>query len=820
MTNGTKPEFARTNPSQSGVEDANEAHGKDIGSEHVAAEETSKVNDAKTAPSPVSKQNVTIGNVHQDASVQVVERQENSYLAQQIETVLISDQVAVARSFSMMMAESIDCDFDAELSSLAVYDEAFVAERLPILKQRRMAVITGPSDYGKGTFALVIAQRLRDADNSLSHVTQIVEPLDPQIRLNLRQLSKESDQIANRIVVFRDAFLGGNRDVKDFFAQLNMNVVRSMATQLEANNAYLLFTSDEDKVPRECSLAPDIIVTVPPLTESVMKEGLERRLERFAKAHESANKEFAEKVRRLDRDLIVTLGRTMTRISQFVEWYIVDVVHGSLSLEQAFERLDTLAVWFQNDLTKDPATWSFACSLVLLQPLGIGSGVPWYEFYEFHEVIRGHVLRWIDAKYPSQHGQLEGGRPINDQEVLERTRSQIVRDPSSQIDVIAFRNRNAAAKLWESLLISNRTLLCSLMPVLEGIANDGKWGSLRGRAAQALGRIGEIDPWRITRRLIFSWAKATEFSERVLAGYFFQGVRASRSKSYRKAGAEMLQMLGDNGDTLWTAIAAYKQIGTSDLPYAVDCLRQLAEKHMAERFENAQTIERRQLAQLDRNLGSAHLSEIGDVLQLLKVLSIFFQEAFKEDRGDALALQYALVSLCITCGPVPVFGELRKWMGGRAGLKALVAIMFLQEKGIASEILRRNEFIDIVDSGGVPRTVGCNPIVVAISSSTGAMRTVAGFLEDVFAGYYLFFPPHTTKYLDQMFFHHIKILAEGAISAPACRVAVEDLLIRLLGSMNLALHEQMRFVLKSDVEFASGKLRSIAESVLRRSVQV
>jgi hypothetical protein len=820
MTKETRPEPIPASPPQAGLEDTQQTSAKEVETNRIAPEETAGPTVSKASALPNSQQVVTIGDVHKNASVQVVERQDNIHLAQQIQTVLISDQVAMARSFSMAMADTLDPKLDAELSTLAVYDEILVAERLSILKQRRIAMIAGPSDYGKGTLALVIAHHLRKTDSSLSHATQIVESLDSQIKLNLRHLSKEPNQIANRVVIFRDAFFAGNRDVKEFFAQLNVNAVRSIGAQLEANNAYLLFTTDVDKIPRECSLAPDMIISVPPLTGPQLMKGLERRLERFAKTHESTNKEFSEKLRVLDRDLIVTLGRTMTRISQFVEWYLVDVMRGVLSVEQAFERLDTLAVWFQNDLAKDSATWSFACTLVLLQPLETGFGVPWHEFHEFHEVIRGHVLNWVDAKYPDNHVTLVTGRPISDQDLLDRSRAQITRDPSLRMDMIAFRDRNTAAKLWDSLLTSNRALMCSLVPVLENIAIDGPSPSLRGRAAQMLGRIGEIDPWRITRRLVLKWAKSKDFSQRALAGFLFQGIGASHDRPYRETGAELLQTLSDDQRTLWTAIAAYKQIGTSDLPLAMNALRELAEKHMAKRFESANENERSLLARLDRHLGSIQLSQIGFIVMFLKALSVFFQEAFDDDPADALAMQYALVSLCITNGPISFFRELRKWMGGRPGLKALVATMFLQEKGIASEIARHQEFVDTVDVGGRTKREACNPIAVAISSSNSALRIVAGMMEDVFAGYYLFFPSQTTLYLNQMFFHHIKELAKSALSVPACSAGVEDLFVRLLESMNLTLHEQMTFVLKSDAEFVSGKLKDMAESAMRRSVQV
>ena len=187
-----------------------------------------------------------------------------------------------------------------------------------------------------------------------------------------------------------------------------------------------------------------------------------------------------------------------------------------------------------------------------------------------------------------------------------------------------------------------------------------------------------------------------------------------------------------------------------------------------------------------------------------KALFAFFQSVFAEDRENAISLQYTLVSLCITNGPIPVYTELRKWMAGKLGLKALVSVIFLQDKGIAAELSRHPEDVE-VGEGDNPRKVSCDPAVVAMASSSSAVQTAAEFLEDVFVGYHSFFTSQTWRYLHEMFFNHLKTWARGAVASPQCRVAVEHLFAQLLRTMYRPLNAEMLHWLQSDVDFVTGE---------------
>jgi hypothetical protein len=781
------------------------------------AAETPKA-EAKAAAPGQHKVNVATRDII-NSSLQTIGHQDLTQITQNIERVLIGDATLSAR-FSMEMAISVEEAFESGLSDLVVCEETFLAESLTLLQQNRIAFVIGPAENGKGAITILLASMLRRRDGDLLYPAQVVAPpLASQIKVDLRRLTEESDHVGHRVVIFRDAFARRNRDLLEFFGELSANVVHSLQVQLEKARAYLIFTSDTDLIPPQCvrSLPPNMIFTVQPASEGLLKEGLERRLIAFAKKNNIEETELLEKIPFKERERIVALGRTMVRVSQFVQWYLPEVLRGDVSLEQAFARLETQSMWFQSDLAKDIPAWIFAFCIVLLQATETGDGVPWQEFYLFHEAAREHILNWVLPQGKGDRPDHLRMRPLSDQELLDRSRTHVRRDPAAKHDVIGFQDQENVSALWDSLLESNRSLLSSLIPLLEKTAEHAESVSMRGRAAQALGRIGEVDPWRTTRRLARKWSEDSEFSTRALVGYLFQGVRASRTRSYVDVGTQILDDLSRDPRRVWTALAAYKQIGTTELPYAMSCLRKIAEKHMAVPLENAHEIERDLYAGLEEALNSADPNDLDLVSRYYKALFAVFQTIFAEDRENAISLQYTLVSLCITNGPVPVYVELRKWMAGNRGLKALVSVIFLQDKGIALELSRHPEEIEIGE-GDRPRKVPCDPTVVAMASSSSAVQIVAEFLEDVFVGYRSFFTSQTWRYLHQMFFNHLKAWARGAMASSQCRAAVEDLFSRLLRTMYPPLNDEMLHWLQSDADFVTGELKALREAVIGGSL--
>ena len=219
----------------------------------------------------------------------------------------------------------------------------------------------------------------------------------------------------------------------------------------------MIFTSDVDLIPPQCirSLPPNMVVTVQPSSDDLLKEGLERRLIAFAKKHSISEKELDEKLSVTERERIVALGRTMVRISQFVQWYLPEVLRGDASLEQAFARLETQSVWFQSDLAKDIPAWIFALCIVLLQATETGEGVPWQEFYWFHELAHEHIVNWVLPRENADRSDRLRARPLSDQELLDRSRTQVRHDPAAKLDIIGFQDQGNVSALWGSLLDSN-----------------------------------------------------------------------------------------------------------------------------------------------------------------------------------------------------------------------------------------------------------------------------------------------------------------------------------------------------------------------------
>jgi hypothetical protein len=477
-------------------------------------------------------------------------------------------------------------------------------------------------------------------------------------------------------------------------------------------------------------------------------------------------------------------------------------------------------MWFLRDLSKTPESWIFAFTLALLEGQYSSDGIAWVDFCRFYQVLRDFIHEWVadtSDGLQSDKNSLRYPRPLDELELLESTQSEIFQDSEGPRLLVKFRDKRHGLLLRTIILNNNRALVISLVPLFMQIAETADVGQ-RIIAARVIGVIGEIDGNYIVRPLIEKWSAMDAFQQRALVGHMFQGAWKSSNGGYLRYIKSEIEKLASRRERLWTAIAAYKQVGMVDLEAAFKGLKGIAERNLAKYLEDVPEVVRR-FESIERNysaITSDRESAIA-VSVVCKLLMDFYQDLFSEENEIALSFQYTMVSLCIVIGPEKVFAELRHWIHERRGLGALVSLMFLQERGIAAELADRPLEVPVSGHSRRSKTILCNPVVVVMSGTDkSVIQDVADFLESVFEGYYYYFPAGKGRLLTQTFLNHLKGWAFSAKNSKAHTEAMEDLLLKLLSSLNKPLREHIYYWLKDDLDFVQGELRPIKDVVLEK----
>jgi hypothetical protein len=759
-----------------------------------------------------------------DSQVTVVGTQVDHHQMISIENALFDQEIGV-RPFSIKMAIPIPAEDDA--SADVVYDDTLVERALAGLRDSRILVISGQSGCGKGALSRLLAARLRQDDANIHGETWVVPALDARVRVNLPHHLQIETTLDNRVLIFHDALARANANVREFLMLLRGDTARSLAVLLRRKHLYLLITADSDTLTRELQLfAPGLHLAVEPLSADLVLKGLAWRADALFRSQAVSD----DLIRRFDpalRDRIVECGKNLARIGHFVETALLRVLKQEWTVEDGFERLDALAWRLQDEPgEQDLESWLFSVALVMTH-VDEKAGVPWSDFLTVYEAIRTHALAWRAA--PGE-GEKSSALPraLVDEHMVAAAQAVVVRDPVLPRDVITFQYEYRANRLWERLLRHARTFVSSLIPVFRALA-EHETASVRRLSARILGRIGIMDAPAITYALMDRWSTEEAYGTRALVGHALSGVWATGDRFYRDASLKQLDDRlarlddrpsgsADHTRELWTAIAAYKQMGSVDLPLALGRLRRVAEQHLASRFEEAAEMGRA-INELVRMLEALPAEEVqsAGLDQSLRVLLRFYRWSFQRDEEIAVSLQYALVSLCMSNEPIAVLSELRRWMSGSPGLRMLLVMIFLQQKGIACELSRRTLNVDCVRADGSSFTAACTPLVVATASGEAAVRVLADLIEDVYSSCHELFGLASSS-LDRMLLEHIKAWAASSAAAPVCRVAMEQLLAALLTSLNKSLATQILDWLNTESSFATGELKRMSDNARMQAI--
>ncbi len=466
-------------------------------------------------------------------------------------------QRAAARVFTAKEGVPFTNEQQEELAKLFVGDEQAIDRLAEELDRCRVLLLTGERAAGKMTTALYICTKLAQREKNLERPL-LVTALDQNVPVDVRRIAGARDDFGRRATVFVDAFEHQNRALLTFFSRSEGIGWEQLADTLRTNGAYLIFTAfRSDIAPFRQRIAGHIAQhELAPLAPTHVAEALGRRLARmFEKRPECTSRlhELSE-----HRAAIVNALESLDVIIPFVE----EFVGAQDDVATALRKYKNVDEWFRASVRSDFDAWCSVLTLTLAQPTPDATAISWVDF----ELLRRALVERIKTDDELFHKPDDNGSAtsqsallsFDDKPLLESSRAVIAKDPERLGDVVRFRDPAYAPELWRTLLTHYRRVLTHLVPTLREIA-EGEHpvggSSLRMLAARVIGRIGEIDPWRISLPLIHRWASSKNRNQRPLVGQLVQGALSGCNPVCRQAALDEIARLADRDEAFSEAAA-------------------------------------------------------------------------------------------------------------------------------------------------------------------------------------------------------------------------------------------------------------------------
>jgi hypothetical protein len=713
------------------------------------------------------------------------------------------------RSFSFNDIWRISSERQQEIAELFVGDPKEIEQLRALLVEKRILVLSGEPELGKTTTAIYLSSLLTAAiqaeTGGPSGETYLVPSLDRQTRIDLHEICEVGD-ITNRIVIFKNAFARGNPDLRGFFPQLNKFSLGEFAGKLRNSNSYLIFTATLPEAPLFLHehADSDLQHQLKYLTDDLLFLGLEKRLSHLERNTKPAKERLEELQEPKGKQNVIARLRTMPRIVRFIESYLRSdsTIADGADLDEAIRRFDDLTHWFNQELAADFDMWCFSLALGLSQCSPDSQDVPWIDFEYLHRGI-ARALKRDPGLFPAREilndlspREISEKTPhLADDVYLERCRAEVVKDANSLADVVRFCEESYPDRLWAILLKHHRRILTILIPRLREMAEDYDAEDDSGRrelCARIIGRIGEMDPDRVTFAVMNHWMHSDERRHRANIGSLYEGIFGSHDERYRAYSVEVLKSLtrpngsGEDGpeekDKLLTSIAVHSKIGAYDLTLAMKGLNVIARDKLVPIMENVQRVGRLMERTKSAFAQEKSAREALGLLIFQDMLRDLAERLYAEQGSTFVGVQYALSSLCLSVDPLSVFKELRLWVeSSNQATGALVALMFLIKDGIASTLESVQVEISNSESASEERK-SCNPINAILTSGPESVVEMARFLVTIFEAFSVtfFLPKQFQDYLRESFLSHLTNWIEDALPIESCRKAIEQLMTELM----------------------------------------
>jgi hypothetical protein len=687
-----------------------------------------------------------------------------------------------------------------------VFEAREVEPLLAAFADRRILVLAGEPEAGKGSLGLLLASRLTRSLQWRGLLT--CQGLGSGVQVDLENVADDS-AFSHQVVMFEDALAGENSDLRAFLRTVDSLRLTTLADRLQKSSAAILLTTTSASL-ADCERRLEnlgILRTVAPPAPPLLVRALHHfktRLPRHGARSAAVEAFLTDHETALARDL-----RTVPRVARFVHEYLIEVVAGNLSIRQALGGMDDLSQWLTADLGGDLDAQAAVLAIVLGSAVPPAAGVPWLAFDDLRRRIRD-LLR-EEARLPEDQ---PSSPPGLGRAYLDRARAYVATMPSPLPDLVRFRDERYPQRLWQALLGPARELATMLVPLLGQLA-AGRAPALRSLAACALGRLGQIGPTDLAVPLLRSWIRRASNREE-LPGCFLQGSAASGDDTYEDLCLATVRGLAcDSGAKV--AEVAVRSLGLLGLPDPAVPIRELcslAQERLPIQLELLRQVAEEVTAKEDEIRRQGDPRQVAALVQALHRQGhpLLIAALVPEDRIRLLgAVQYALAGVLFSQegDPGPVLRELLGRMKAEpVRLAPLVAYLFLHRQGLI-DLLDRYPWRSSAFSTETSR------FLLSSRSGNRDPEALRELLERIFSTLETF-PGFFRFLLEQRFLDVLRSWSREGCEVAGLRPIVARLLAALLAAGNAALRQRMESFLEADPDFvvSGSRLRALARDVL------
>ncbi|HKR64396.1 MAG TPA: hypothetical protein VJZ00_11755 [Thermoanaerobaculia bacterium] len=630
--------------------------------------------------------------------------------------------------FSPQLASRLGDATERELRTVVTLDRGFSERLIATLDKRRVILLSGATQTGKGTVAKYLATLIA-AREKLVNETFVVGPLENRVRVLPRQLAADKT-FGSRVTIFEDAFEYGNRDLLAFFRSDSV-AWEEMRASLTANNAFFIFTTSHGQMEafRDRVRVSCFEVTPPP---ELVGTAIDRKLE-WLDAEAAWLKERVGDIRR-EREVIVQKLQTIPRIASMID----DYVGGDEQLDTVLDRHASASPSLLDDLQTDVEAWCFALTLAIAETGD--EPLPWSAFERLRRLLTDHIKndrelfpRRLSIRRSPAYAERSATGWLSDKLLLTRCQATFRKDPSGLCDVPAFVDPACSRRIWKSLLDHHRRVLLILTPLLRAIAENAELSAdLRVLAAHALGRIGAIDPPAITLTLIKKQQETpSEQPLRWFIGPLVRGAVTSSHERYPRTVLGALAALSDvpaaessKLDCVITAIIAYSHLGSYVPAKPMVQLREIAARHCVRALLNVYAEVTKGEAS-NREQEAARTQQAADEAgERAKKHDFYAREHQATCNVIAVPLQFAIARLCLE--DIQALTTLRDWIStGGSDMRVFIPYLFLAPGGVA-------DTLDVFAVDGGDASVRINAIIFAAAASRQSQNDLAALLCDIY----------------------------------------------------------------------------------------
>lgn len=689
-----------------------------------------------------------------------------------------------------------------------VFDDITIYHLSRILEEKRLLILSGDPESGKGSTALLVASALVRQKHSKGALS--CQGLDAAVSVDLDEISGAAS-FGRRVVLLEDALAGENPDLTRLLRTLDNICYRTLSERLRKNGSAIVLTVASHSIEAFKSgleaLGVLHQIDLSPLDLRLV--ALRRFVERLPLAGESRERLIAFLAAN-EEDLACELV-TVPRIARFVREYLQEVAAERLTVRQALDRMDDLSQWLMSDLAGDLDAQAAALALVLCSAAPPAIGVPWFTF----DRLRRRILDQLRQELRISDQALSPQELVRGPVVLDRARARVVDMPAPLPHLVQFKDDRYPQRLWHALLGSGRSLATLLLPLLKALTEESD-AFLQASAARALGRLGQIDPVHEASQYLRSWTCGID-PPNDRAAAFLQGALASANGGYRDACLATVRHLAshEDADSAAAAIRALRLIGRPDPAVPLAELRRIVRQRLPVQTQLLRLVAS-EVAVLEGKIRQkASPRRVSAELRALHLESqkVMAPALVSAERLPILgASQYSLAGILFAQGGDlgPVLRELIFWMKTEPEkLAPLIAYLFLHHRGLI-DLLDRHKWIS-----GSLGLESCSRFLLTASRGTEEAAVLQDFLERIFRSLPIF-PGLFRFVLEQRFLQILRNWSQEGCRLLGLRPTVVGLLSGLLASHDSYLRKTIDRFLRTDPHFMArgSRLRALAIDTL------